>query len=837
MLGSDQVSRQVLLEALMEEYYLPLYRLGLYVLDDRAAALRIAQSTIASALANKYSYRDLMGVDVWLYSFALEACRKADQVLFFKRGLKATIPRGQNQEDDTGSRPNTLFDANLWLAFDSLSVNERFALVLQHLRGWAHEDVARLYQIPEERLQSRLATALSKLVSAAQAEGQAPEDLEVEGQDRILADSLRRRWPATEAAAEASLKTLDQIERMSARDNLRRRAVSHIREIILVSFIILVAAGVFWAGNIFFADEELPTPQVPTVLVTKIIVVESTRERGNAMPEIRATSTPGPTAVPEDALYRVAGGEQIEEIAAKLGVSEQDLRQLNRLPSDSTVFAGQQLLIPGRISSNPFEVTPVAPMRPGRPLQVPLTGADILQHMRRVNNLYHTLWFDALVVDYGPLGYIGPPKSLRVQAWLSEAKILFLAGEPHTGPEEVLLWTEGRWHRAAPGEGQPWFFRQDEIAPGQIQFYQELELLLSSVTGGDQEIATDVSLMPLERTAWAGQSTILVEGKDAEDRRTLSFWLEDTRGVVLRKQWYTQADPEVLAQEIAIMEIGYDIDFPQELFDARLPWRGGFAEDHRGGPEAQRVYGLPAFVRQVQRSFSPLRAEAFDLDALDFIEGQLTFYFKNSFNPYNPAAPADLYLERRYIGTVLFGNPWTMICQRSPDGRNLAYVSQPGRAGLLDPQLRWLNLDAPLSRSRSLDEIIVTNFSWAPDSRRLAVFGYDPLDPFRAGKLIILDSKTGEYKSLLEADAANSLVWRPDGERLAFIVRPFTGSFEEQVWVIETENGGLINRIPIDVDNAYSDIWPMEDWGVEFPALMDTFETCAAPVSQLPAGQ
>ena len=43
------------------------------------------------------------------------------------------------------------------------------------------------------------------------------------------------------------------------------------------------------------------------------------------------------------------------------------------------------------------------------------------------------------------------------------------------------------------------------------------------------------------------------------------------------------ADRENLAffpQEAIISAIEFNVDFPQELFNPRLPWRGGYALDH-----------------------------------------------------------------------------------------------------------------------------------------------------------------------------------------------------------------------------------------------------------------
>jgi hypothetical protein len=346
-----------------------------------------------------------------------------------------------------------------------------------------------------------------------------------------------------------------------------------------------------------------------------------------------------------------------------------------------------------------------------------------------------------------------------------------------------------------------------------------------------RDIEQGTTLQAIDRAAWAGQSTLLVRQKDQNEQLTGLIWLDDAQGIVLRKQWFAQADPELLVREMAITNIRYDVDFPQELFDVSLPWRGGFAQDYRGAPKTGNTSELPGIIQYAGRQFEPLEPRPFILSELDFAHGQLTFDYKYDFNTRNPSAQADVYLDGLMIGTALFGNPWTMACQRSPDGRLLAYVSQPLRLGSLDSELRWLNLAGSFGYGRALDDMVVTQFAWAPDSRRLAVFGYDPRAPLKPGKLIILDSQSNEQRTLLEVDAANSLVWHPDGTRLALIVRPTAESYEEQVWIIDPDNGNVVVRIPIDVDNAYSEIWPMEDWGVEFPVLMDSFETCTAPLA------
>ena len=45
------------------------------------------------------------------------------------------------------------------------------------------------------------------------------------------------------------------------------------------------------------------------------------------------------------------------------------------------------------------------------------------------------------------------------------------------------------------------------------------------------------------------------------------------------------ADPQIVRKDIVVTSIAFNVNFPQELFNAKLPWRGGFARDYSGQPE------------------------------------------------------------------------------------------------------------------------------------------------------------------------------------------------------------------------------------------------------------
>ena len=122
MLGSDQVPRDIILEALVEEHYAEIYRLALSVLSDPGAAKRATQVTIAHALANQYSYRVNMGVDIWLNRFALEACSKEDRSVGQKGAHVASQGIGNVPAGTTPPSPEINLDAQIGSAYDALSL-------------------------------------------------------------------------------------------------------------------------------------------------------------------------------------------------------------------------------------------------------------------------------------------------------------------------------------------------------------------------------------------------------------------------------------------------------------------------------------------------------------------------------------------------------------------------------------------------------------------------------------------------------------------------------------------------------------------------------------------
>jgi hypothetical protein len=640
-----------------------------------------------------------------------------------------------------------------------------------------------------------------------------------------LNDTLTQRWSIPTINAGLMKETIKAIDEIKVQQRFRIRGISNIKELFLVIGFILIIVVSTWGGNNLLAGSDPTATPLKTVVVTQLVFSDPTPSIVQTIEPLAIVATPAPS----DVLYKIGVGEDLDDIASKLDVSKEELSSLNRIQPDGDVKPNTWLLIPGRLGRNPPEATPVIPAFRPKPLPPEPSIEDLLQRMKPNEGRYHTLWLDALIIDYGPIGYVGPPKTQRSQAWFSENQSLIITGQPGNIPDDVLMRIGRTMYRARPRAREPWFATYLNQDPEEIEAYDDLDLLFETVFDGARIAQSAFTLSPTGKTSWAGQPSVAAELLNDDGERTGSLLIDEASGLTLREQWYSSADSSILSQEISVNGIAYDIDFPQDLFDVRLPWRGGYAADYTGTPEDIPADPLPSYIDDVSRQVNPVVPQPIQMATLDYKESQITFDFRYNFITSDPSAQADIYLDRRFIGTSVFGNPWTSICERSPDGRKIAYVSEPFRSNTRDSVLRWINLDGPFGLGRNLDGMVVTHFSWAPDNVRMAVFGYDPIDPFQTGQLLILNTGTGERRTLLEADAANSLVWKPDGERLALIVRPYQDSFEEQVLVVDAEDGGILSRIPLDVDGTYSDDWPMDDWETEFPVLQGGIEQCTAP--------
>jgi hypothetical protein len=264
------------------------------------------------------------------------------------------------------------------------------------------------------------------------------------------------------------------------------------------------------------------------------------------------------------------------------------------------------------------------------------------------------------------------------------------------------------------------------------------------------------------------------------------------------------------------------------MFDPNLPWRGGYASDYSGAPESGNVTIMPL---EPAPGHEPLQyIPAFG--GYDPALHQLAFQYPSSYKGDEVEARVDIFSGKYYLGKTLFGNPRTLICSRSSDGSQIAYVSQLSRDPGPDAQVHVINL-------RTLDHVTpdlpgpmaVSQFAFSPDSRKLAFFGYD--SQFDPGGLYLMDLDSGRTTQLATLINARSLVWSPDNNSLGLIGVP-DSQVQEEVIVLDVRDLKIIYSQPFDGSNnssnlQNSDNWPMKNWGVKFPVSMGGLEACINP--------
>ena len=97
--------------------------------------------------------------------------------------------------------------------------------------------------------------------------------------------------------------------------------------------------------------------------------------------------------------------------------------------------------------------------------------------------------------------------------------------------------------------------------------------------------------------------------------------------------------------------------------------------------------------------------------------------------------------------------------------------------------------------------------------------------------IFTLDTGSGEYQLLQEIEQADSLVWSPDGNYLAFIGagQNFT-SYEAMILRLDTRQIVYHTTFDrMDFQSISDPNWPTRSWGVKFPFTNRDLGSCSLP--------
>lgn len=162
----------------------------------------------------------------------------------------------------------------------------------------------------------------------------------------------------------------------------------------------------------------------------------------------------------------------------------------------------------------------------------------------------------------------------------------------------------------------------------------------------------------------------------------------------------------------------------------------------------------------------------------------------------------------------------------SPDGRWLAYNRAAADAG--DSPIPWLlELVDGDTYPLELDPLILAEeFSWSPDSSRLAF--YDP----RAGGIRVRDMSSGQER-MLETNISQAGSWSPDGQSLTVNVEEAIGGFVSMKVYIHNFQTGESRLLLGEADDDASD-YSLPDWSPDGAWLAyGTLRLARSPAKQI----
>lgn len=821
MLQSGQVDDAILLKALIQQYRTSLYLLALGYLGDPPEAKHACSLAFSNALLNAYRYRG-DGVEAWFYQHALKSLRETSHKL--EKTAIQTILDGSESKAQA-----------LWQAVSVLPDQHRELILLHEVLGIPKKHLAQIFRWEVQQVDKRLADARVMTVRNLSYLRVREQDISPDSLTPALSKMIENRWPEWDSLLPDEDNLFQEAMANLMRMGRVRNRCNSLKESMLVVVFAVIFVLVLWRVNAWMTE-----PESISIAAATSTASAHARETARVQPRITLSprrQSPAQTyyrvTFPSNAFYIVGSRDTLDVIAKRLGVTTRALQRLNRLPEGAPLEEGQRLLIPGRVTPNPIS-TPAPDPHP-ESTQTPLpenpTAEDLLG---RLWGGYGggAKWADIEIVLYVGEGYLGPPQHLRVQVWISENgwPSLYLFGHPNR-PETAVMMTGDAGLIALPGQDSPWFrpLEQEEN-----YIYNQLSIfryafgtqIFSIYRHGEPDPGI------VRREPYRGSDAFVLEALDSQGSPIFRYWIDEDVFVPLRVEEFNPNGD--LIYETELRGFANDIILPQDLFDAGLPWRGGFAKDFTGEPEPVNATPL------LEPKKPPARLDDRHRGNPDISHSTLTFQYPERFDLFRSlnwgeaAERVQVFADGIFLGEIPFYQPLFTQCKRSPDGKRIAYSS----FGLPQPSENMYIYDLEEgSLETPFDGVFVSEFAFSPDGSMLALAGRD--DDFSGiSKVRFYEFETGRLSAPIEVEEAHSLTWKPDGTQLALLYSNynFRGSsgynYADVIAIWDVSTGEEVFSDSIENwDGEPSGDWPTNDWGVPFPAAyLDTsLSSCSRP--------
>jgi hypothetical protein len=478
---------------------------------------------------------------------------------------------------------------------------------------------------------------------------------------------------------------------------------------------------------------------------------------------------------------------------------------------------------------------------PQTPLSRNSSHEEIWRRLLISRFAWDTLWADVWLVLRGPDDYHGPTLVERHQLWVDQDVMAFHIGgspdrdptsseridqeHPAPGPARFLTSLEDY---ARVGSQLPWFFLSNELvfnSPFLIRFY---------FTGIVNFPPSRLIFLAVGEDEMLDLETVIVDAIDLDGNRAARLWLESRTGIVLRAQYFLPGSSQAAPLEVKVSRLSLDVSFPDAIYTEAPGAQGeiAFAQDYIPRPEPKNLRPL---FRPVWELDPSIRLVPYPPPK----EGSEMSVFPNMvFQPlevgpviYSEDTVIQIFANQYLLTEMIAGDLISLVCDRSPDNDLIAFSPSTIAADVPSGVIRWVNFKSGVEGESTIPGISITRLAISPDTRYLAVAGFDRNDG--RGRLHLIDMETGELRALGESDHVWALAWSPDGTQLASLKWSGAGlGYANPILVRVYELAtGKPFHVPAEgyTWSSTSLAVPLPGWTAVFPLPTLAVEDCISP--------
>lgn len=167
LFARPQAGAAMTVEEFIQQYQPVVYRLAISILSDPAEAEDVTQEAVMAALDALDSYRGDAALKTWVYSIALNACRRRLQKGHTRERLQQALTHLFRRESHTPSLEEAASRDEereiVWRAVTSLDDTYRLPVLLRYYEGLSIAEIAEALKTSERTVYVRLNKAHDRL--------------------------------------------------------------------------------------------------------------------------------------------------------------------------------------------------------------------------------------------------------------------------------------------------------------------------------------------------------------------------------------------------------------------------------------------------------------------------------------------------------------------------------------------------------------------------------------------------------------------------------------------------------------------------------------------------